>query len=669
MPDRQRNDKMSQSRDVDRIAARTGRLHLAAALLICLLTAGLAITSLLGDSITFDEMSHLTAGCGAVGEGDFRLKPEQPPLPTMIAALPAKLLDAADLATDTPAWQRGDVRELGWRWLYGRGVSNDILLIAGRCMIVVLLLATCLATYGLAARLFGRSAGLLALVLAGLSPTLLAHGRLVTTDVAAALAIALSLLTFARLLERISWLRLVCTALALGAMVVVKYSTLLAVPALAIMFALRLLRPGTGHSQSSQSKSGWNHRRAYLAIAGVLVITTWLSIWTCYGWRYSAAANPHDETALFPAAGIAGLAQPQTIEECWQATLHDQNGEPRQGVVPAFARFGREFKLLPESYLYGLAYMARLMADGWPGYLNGEYYHGGRWAYFPLAFAIKTPIATLLLVTVGIATLALRKVRARDSLLLMGGITFAGTYLLFSMAGSLNIGLRHLAPIYPVLFALAGAAAVWLRRRIGQVAIAGCAAWLLAANITAYPNYLSYFNEFVGGTNGGTRYLADSNIDWGQDLKRLVRYIDRHPDQQVKLSYFGQTVPQHYGVRCELLPSFVTLGESAELTAGTYVISVNQLLGIYDVAARPASWQVDVVRELYSRLYAGYGPGTTATTQPVFDGRTWSRQQYLEWAWALARVRLRDCEPDDRVGGSMFVYHLSQEEIDRLVQP
>lgn len=79
--------------------------------------------------------------------------------------------------------------------------------------------------------------------------------------------------------------------------------------------------------------------------------------------------------------------------------------------------------------------------------------------------------------------------------------------------------------------------------------------WLAASALAAWPDYIPYFNELVGGPRNGFHWLGDSNVDWGQDLKELKRFMDRRGIDRIQLSYFGTADPAHYGIEYEYLPS------------------------------------------------------------------------------------------------------------------
>jgi hypothetical protein len=131
-------------------------------------------------------------------------------------------------------------------------------------------------------------------------------------------------------------------------------------------------------------------------------------------------------------------------------------------------------------------------------------------------------------------------------------------YGLTAMSTNLNIGLRHILPVYPFLFICLGVALAALVRRkraagllLACVLIGGVAAESLAA----FPDYLSFFNFPSGGARGGLSKLGDSNLDWGQDLKGLVRWEKAHPELPLYLAYFGTASPAFYGSKAFNVPS------------------------------------------------------------------------------------------------------------------
>jgi hypothetical protein len=253
--------------------------------------------------------------------------------------------------------------------------------------------------------------------------------------------------------------------------------------------------------------------------------------------------------------------------------------------------------------------------------------------------------------------------------LLAGLATFAVVYAAAAMVSHTNIGHRHILPLYPAVFVFAGAATGWLTWRPGRWVLAGLLVWLAAGNLWAWPHYLGYFNELIGGPSRGHRWLADSNLDWGQDLRRLARYADEHPEERIKLAYFGSADATRYGHDWEMLPSYLPNRKSpAELTTGTYVISVTQLVGVYYLPAREAFWRAPEIQEEYRRLHERYADSGadagTATEQESAE-----RMRFEQWRRGRLFRELRGREPDERIGTSLFVYRLSGRDVEGLTAP
>lgn len=625
----------------------------------------LAATSLLRDSATFDEPFHLAAGYSQLLKGDFRLSPDHPPLARAWAALPLLLMNVQWVPADDIGWIRSDSLSVSRRWLYNTNPGDSQnLIVAGRWMMLPILVGLWLTIYAAGRMLVGPGAGLLALILAVLDPTLLAHGRLVTTDVPATLAFLLVIVTTARLLQCITWPRTLAAAAALGAASVAKLSWPLILPAVAAMLLLATIRRTplavrlSGASGGRQEIAAPAQRAAHLLLVTVLVgIVTWASVWTAYGWRSTIIAP------LPPAASAVDRTREQmsvdVLRQLWANALLNPDNTARQGLIPAFVQWAADAGILPEPYLLGLAKTAQF-AESRKAFFLGAYGDKGWWLYFPLAFLIKTPVVTQLFLLAGVVAIVWRRGLVRDHALLLGLAVFSLVYGGLAVSSSMNIGQRHLLPLYPVVCVLGGAAVAWAGTRWARWIGGGLLLWLLAANLWIYPHYLAYFNELVGGPANGHRYLLDSNIDWGQDLLRLRAYAARQAGSQVKLGYFGSAVPSRY-LDCAALPSSYPYEPVATLDAGTYVMSVTQLFGVYDVELRSAYWTAE-------RL-AAYGQlGRRITSEP--DTVTpEERAQYARWRVQLLIARLAQRPPDDRVGWSLFVYHLTAADVAELTCP
>jgi len=655
------------------------RVHLVVVLCLLAICAILAISSLAGDSVTFDETSHLTAGLSYLKHHDYRFAPDHPPLAKLWCAWPLLLVDHNWPGPETPGWVGGLMYVFGREWLFRLNDGDRLVLIA-RCMMVILLLATCLSVYALARALAGPAAALLALALAAFSPTLLAHGRLVTTDLPLALCTIVSLITFGRLMEKITWRRFFATAAAFSALSLVKFSwpTILAGPLVMALWAL-VRGPGpefalwktAGPPHSRQPKMRrWRRLLLLLALGCGLVLFVWAAIWTCYGWRYAMCAGDTEARQGRWAGGYSVKPElRQQFDATWDDELRWREGDGSvKRLRKTLFKTLRDNRLLPEAYLYGFMW-ALHTTQSRGAYLMGDYYSEGRISYFPIAFAIKTPIATMLLILGGAVTLFARKSLRRNPLLLAGLLALVAVYAAGAIFSRINIGHRHLLPLYPLLFCVAGASAAWWQYRVGRLVLAGLLAWLVGANLYIYPHYLAYFNELIGGPRNGHRYLADSNIDWGQDLKRLAHYLRQHPNEPVQLAYFGSADPAYYGIDCGALPSFWTFGTPRELTAGLYVASITQLLGVYEGMIQNRFWN-DVQNVAEYRRLAEMLARTPPSQSPELQARYKKAAELYE---KLRRCRLLNRlqarQPDDRIGYSLFVYWLSDADVAELTAP
>jgi tetratricopeptide (TPR) repeat protein len=239
--------------------------------------------------------------------------------------------------------------------------------------------------------------------------------------------------------------------------------------------------------------------------------------------------------------------------------------------VPTWFRLLRPV-LIPPGFFKGLALVAGHESTGHLSYLCGQWRQNGWWYYFPVAMAVKTPLPLLLLSAVGLG-LWLSGCR-RFSLPLAAPWLAALIYLMFAIVGTINIGIRHLLPMFALL-AVGSASQFGLRSRPLQLCAWLGIGWLLVVTWRARPFFLEYFNEAAGGPSNGYQWLVDSNLDWGQDAKRLKRFLDEQAITNVDLACFGQARSiEYYGI-----PGRRTTFEKARETHnGTLIISANQLM-------------------------------------------------------------------------------------------
>jgi 4-amino-4-deoxy-L-arabinose transferase-like glycosyltransferase len=329
-----------------------------------------------------------------------------------------------------------------------------------------------------------------------------------------------------------------------------------------------------------------------------IALTTFLLVGTYYFWRLLEERRTQLAWLAGAGLGLALLSKFNALiaAPVWiaLAALSSATGKPvpwwRCALVAAVAVAmlwaGYRGDLTP--YVQGIVFQQRHAAGGHPSFLFGERSTEGWWYYFLVAFLVKTPIGFMIMLGIAVMGVA-RAIAAGDSdgwlpeaFLLAPALAV----LAFFSVERHGVGLRYLLPTYAFLYVFASRAAVSLAARpAGRVVLASLVAWQLGASWWIHPHYLAYFNEIVGGPSEGYRYLVDSNLDWGQDLKGLKRYMDEHGIARIGLSYFGSDDPARYGIAYDALPSYVLKGEpasAAALPADRFVaISATNLQGVY----------------------------------------------------------------------------------------
>jgi hypothetical protein len=240
--------------------------------------------------------------------------------------------------------------------------------------------------------------------------------------------------------------------------------------------------------------------------------------------------------------------------------------------------------LLPNAYSQGFL-LGQVKAQKRSGFLAGNYSVEGWWYFFPLAFLIKTPISVILLLLTGVVLCA---VRWRHFLNHNVYVLFPlAAFLGAAMMMNLNIGVRHILPIQPFVLLLAGNAIAELyasQRKPFRVLLGTLCFLAVLEFALVCPHYLAFFNQFAGGPRNGHKYLVDSNLDWGQDLKGLKSWMDQHEVQHINLSYFGTADPAYYKIDCTYLPGGAFFDEplvKAPQLPGFVAVSATNLRGVY----------------------------------------------------------------------------------------
>ena len=474
-------------------------------------------------SFAMDEPWHIVAGLEALRFGEFERWQEHPPLARMFLVLPLLAKDVGYGMLDTTVRPLHPAPE---QWLYPTRAMNVLL---GVSLLLLLWFTAC--------RLFSEGAATFVLGLAVFSSELVAHFSLAMNDGAAALSI------FAVAVQWIRWRssptrgRLVSLGLLLGAMLLTKFST---PPMFLLVLALVLF---AGPEALRWRPAQWSWRPAI-----TLAVVAFLVVWAGYLFHISKVKFADGNVNIHFSGYTPELTYPLAA--------------PRLTVfLPAC------------EYLTGFGWQVDHNQEGHPNFFLGRVSpDAGSPFYFPVAALLKWPPLTLLLAGAGVFLLLRRRTPAGSELVWMG--VLPAIYLAFAILSRINIGIRHLLPVYPFLLLYAAATWEWARARGGRKMLLVLAALVLlqAADTLRYaPDYLSYFTPFVKPSQT-YRLLTDSNLDWGQGLIALRDYQAAHPRETLHLAYFGVADPAMYGIRYVPLPE----GERA---TGTVVVSATNLSG------------------------------------------------------------------------------------------
>jgi hypothetical protein len=509
-------------------------------------------------SPTMDEQNHLARGLAYLRTGDLRLSQEHPPGVNAWEAWPLLLDSRVRLPLDSPSWADAEWYGFADQLLWQANDHPQAMIWATRVPVMWLSCLLAALAYRWARELGGGWAGLLALSLAVFDPNLLAHGRLTTTDMGVTVLSLAAMRGLWRAVRQGRWRDWALAGVLFGVVQLAKFSALALGPVVLLVAAAGWWRAWRqAGAPAVPSLCCWVLRLALLFVVGGLVV------WA--GYRFSWGPIPE----------LGGLP----------------------GPAPA--------------YWSGIEAILRRTGGGSPAFLMGQISRQGWWYYHPLAFLLKTPVPTLALLLAALWMWARAAFRRRGSLDQPGQASaYASLCLLLPVAAywamalgsSFDIGYRHILPALPLLYVWAGwqvgAGIGAPARGLGEgllrgarwrpALVGGLVAWLVAGTLALAPHYLASFNALAGGPDGGYRFLVDSNLDWGQDLPGLVRYVEAEGIERVYLSWFGAAHPEAYGLSFHPLPGYWRYGGDPAAygynpyapAAGTYAISASNLQGV-----------------------------------------------------------------------------------------
>lgn len=525
----------------------SGRKRLAAVLAIAIAVAACAVVVRVGARYnqTFDEPAHIAAGMQWLRDGSYSYDPQHPPLARVATAL-GPMLDGARSYHRRTMWEEGNA-------ILVQGSHYMRTLRLARLGVLPFMLLLLGVVWCWARWLYDERAAVLAVLLTATMPQILAHSSLATTDLPLAATLCWALYAFARWVDRPCRRGTLLFGVAGGAALMTKFSSIpfFAIGALLIVAAAALSERRRAREARALHADEGDSRRKDASTVGEDAssqgrVARWFAPLAPY-WRPAVGATI-----------VAGLV-------VWAA--YRFHLVLARGFIPVPA---------PE-LIAGLRQLVAHNELGHPSYLFGQISRHGWWYYWPVVLAVKTPVAFLSLGVIGIALAVVERGRRADWRFIAPILGAAGVFIV-AMLGSIDIGVRHILPIYPLLAIPAAGAVVSLwRQRPGAIAVRAALAalvlWQAVDAVKAYPDFLADFNEIAG--KNPSRVLVDSNLDWGQDLRELSDTLAARNVSALTLFYFGSTPVGAFG-----LADTVRIGGAAPAT-GWIAASRTYLRGAY----------------------------------------------------------------------------------------
>ena len=534
------------------IAVRNAELVCAA--LLALMAANL-FASISRKSITNDEIVHIPAGYYHLVAGKFQLNNEHPPLVKMWAALPLLFIQPSE-AQLAPAQAPANFSQETWKYLQYFWPDNkdrtEVIYFWSRAMMVPIALAFGILIFFYARSLFGARAGVLAVALYSFEPTVLAHSRIVHTDVPAALAYLLFFFALRRYLLERSLRRAIILGFVTGLGLVTKFSMIVLLPVLVcVTIAGVFLAPR------------WKENRRKILLHAGLATCIILGIINAAYYFKSPPLEAEDVKWV-------QLESPSTFDN-WMT----------------FFRVGS--KIVPTYYLFGQYNIQLHNRVGHSASLLGMHNYLGWWYYFPVAFALKTSLPFLAVSIVGLGWALWRLLKEKDKRFLWILIPFA-IYAAMSMSSHINIGIRHFLPAYSFLFIAGGVLLERLlrvrhARHLAIALVFAVLSWMTVVALRAYPDYVPYMNQ-LASNHPHWWYLSDSNVEWGDDLNALADYLHARGETEVRgalagawgtLGNYGVTYHEIFPKPGKVIPEtrYVAIGASF-LNGSTIAVPANE---------------------------------------------------------------------------------------------
>lgn len=477
-----------------------------------------ALTSIRWKSATFEEGVHLAAGAYYLETGNYDKIPGYPPLTRMWLSLPAWLSNAKIPDRELSPLDMYPF-EFGARFLYEYN-DADFLLFQGRSMVVILSMLLGFYVFRMTKDLFGWNASIIALVLYVFCPNILAHSRLATLDLPLTAFFFITLFYYRRALIRPDNSSMVLSGVFAFLTINAKYTGLILFPVLCSLTIAHFIIADQQHRDRHPLLRSWKIF-AFVCFFSIFLVNL----------EYSFQGS-------FESIQTYHVSLPKNHQNRMETIIPETFSKlPVLSSIPL---------PIPHEYFRGLDmtiyYDLNVPHPNW--YFGKRYSYGEHWwHYYITAMTLKLPVAFLITILIAliVGVTACVYDPGKIEVFLFLFIPIFIFFLYFSLVCHSQLGLRLILPIFPFLFAVSGFSTQYLlqQKRPGFFLLSFLMIWYIFSSVTIFPHYLSYFNEIAGGPDRGSDYFADSNLDWGQDLKGLKKYMTEKGIKQINLIYYG----------------------------------------------------------------------------------------------------------------------------------
>ena len=503
-----------------------GRFRVALTLVaFAIVFVALSVSSYLQKSLAIDENSQLFEGYMMITRG-CHIQTDNPPLLNMLGGLPLVIegvkFDPDHMPPDRLYhaffFEQNDCDQL-LRW------PRLIITLLGVLLGVILFLWM--------RELYGFWPATAGLALYACEPNILCNAGVVTQDLGLVCFFFGTIWFLCRTLRCLTPGNAAGLAVFFAIAQVSKFSAMLLGPILLLLLAIRIVGSQPWPFRWNGHGELWTRRSKIAASAGLIFVVGVvfvLVVWMTYGFHYTTGPD------VYGGSTIALYEDPAM--RTWLPTSTMLLG------------WIDRHRLLPNAYTQNFLRQALSNTGSFKfaAFLLGQGKYGHWWYYFPVVFLVKTPLTLLVLFfTGGALCLFRRRALGFDALCILLPTVI---YLAVALFATRNIGVRHILPLYPFVIMVAVAPLTeLLRRRMKWPVFCFC---LLAGMEMAsvYPHYRGFFNSLAGGPRNGQNILLDSNIDWGQDLKLLKRWMRAHGVTHINLAYWGVSDAEYYGIDC-----------------------------------------------------------------------------------------------------------------------